>query len=433
MTTFGIDLKSHSDEIPYIVVKCISELDKRGISSKGIYRVSGVKSRVEKLCQTFESGADLVDISDVPPNIIANVLKLYLRQLPEPLMTFKSYPDFIRIAKQYPSSALGDELDSETASKIISQLRDAASKLPSVHFQTLSYLCHHLKRVADQHHLNNMPPSNLGIVFGPTLLRTSEGTASLSSLVDTVHQTRVVQLLITFASEVFGLPPRLPLSSKDASLEDSEGQELAYECIEEDVEPEEPTVTVIRGQKNDTGDSSEKIPNSREDKVIDLNEMQDEKFTNYNNNNDPPSLYPASSVVKLSGQQVITSSFSPSKSMSDCSSRGSSRPSLNELRRQFFTSSSPPPQLRSLPTSSSGVSSTSLLSLPQQTSVSSSFTNSTYCLSQQPLQSKIKTASIVSSSNASLSSMPKSLSLSSSSASINRSRNKDKDDIGFEC
>lgn len=48
-----------------------------------------------------------------------------------------------------------------------------------------------------------MPPSNLGIVFGPTLLRTAEGSASLSSLVDTVHQTRAIQLLIEHANEVF--------------------------------------------------------------------------------------------------------------------------------------------------------------------------------------------------------------------------------------
>lgn len=432
MTTFGIDLKSHCDEVPYIVVKCIAELDKRGITTKGIYRVSGVKSRVEKLCQTFEIGADLVDISDVPPNIIANVLKLYLRQLPEPLMTFKSYPDFIRIAKQYPSSALADDMDTETESNMICQLRDAANRLPPVHFNTLSYLCHHLKRVADQHEINNMPSSNLGIVFGPTLLRTSEGTASLSSLVDTVHQTRVVQLLITFADQVFGSPPRLPVTSRDASLDDSESQELAYECIEEDVEAEEPTVTVIKEKRDTKTSSYENISEKiiQQSKVTDINEIPAEKFTNYNNNNDDPSsLYPASSVVKLSGQQVITSTFNPSKSMSDCSSKSFSRPSLNELRRQFFTSSSPPPQLRSLPvttSSSSGISSTSLLSLPHQTSLA----NSKHC---NPLQTKIKTASIVSSTNASLSSIPKTLSLSSSSASINRTQNKDKDNAGFEC
>lgn len=58
--------------------------------------MSGVKSKVEKLCQSFENGADLVDLTDTHPNVIANVLKLYLRQLPEALLTSRLYPDFIR-------------------------------------------------------------------------------------------------------------------------------------------------------------------------------------------------------------------------------------------------------------------------------------------------------------------------------------------------
>lgn len=48
---------------------------------KGIYRVNGAKSRVEKLCQAFENGKDLVELSDLYPHDISNVLKLYLRQV----------------------------------------------------------------------------------------------------------------------------------------------------------------------------------------------------------------------------------------------------------------------------------------------------------------------------------------------------------------
>ena len=83
MTTFGVPLSAQSDnnEVPLIVQKCIEEIDSRGSTIKGIYRVSGVKSRVEKLCQSFESGHELVDLSSTPPNVIANVLKLYLRQV----------------------------------------------------------------------------------------------------------------------------------------------------------------------------------------------------------------------------------------------------------------------------------------------------------------------------------------------------------------
>lgn len=48
---------------------------------QGIYRVNGAKSRVEKLCQAFENGKDLVELSDHSPHDISNVLKLYLRQV----------------------------------------------------------------------------------------------------------------------------------------------------------------------------------------------------------------------------------------------------------------------------------------------------------------------------------------------------------------
>lgn len=63
---------------------------------------------------------------------------------------------------------------------------------------------YHLQRVASFNSVNQMTSSNLGIVFGPTLLRPLEGTASLASLVDTPHQTRTVELLITNAQLIFG-------------------------------------------------------------------------------------------------------------------------------------------------------------------------------------------------------------------------------------
>ena len=90
----------------------------------------------------------------------------------------------------------------------VDELRDVCQKLPRHHHSTLAYLMHHLKRVSVDAEANNMPSSNLGIVFGPTLLRTSEGSASLSSLVDTVHQTRVIELLIENATDIFGPQPQ---------------------------------------------------------------------------------------------------------------------------------------------------------------------------------------------------------------------------------
>jgi len=207
MTTFGVDLGQHllevGAEIPPLVQKCVAVVDSRGTTVKGIYRVSGVKSKVEKLCQAFENGAELVDLTDVHPNVIANVVKLYMRQLPEPLMTFRLYSEFIRVGRSCPAPGSGQTAPSEER-EAVQQLRQLVNQLPRYHHNTLGFLCQHLNRVAEQAETNNMPASNLAIVFGPTLLKTTEGSASLSSLVDTVHQTRVVELLTRHATTIFG-------------------------------------------------------------------------------------------------------------------------------------------------------------------------------------------------------------------------------------
>ena len=123
-----------------------------------------------------------------------------------------------RLAKDTPANC----------ASVVEDLRDICLKLPRHHYATLALLMHHLKRVADEADSNNMPCSNLGIVFGPTLLRTCEGSASLSSLVDTVHQTKVIELLISNANEIFGLSdlllrehgstPRIPRLAKSEEI-----------------------------------------------------------------------------------------------------------------------------------------------------------------------------------------------------------------------
>uniref|UniRef100_A0A669EU27 Rho GTPase activating protein 45 n=1 Tax=Oreochromis niloticus TaxID=8128 RepID=A0A669EU27_ORENI len=89
-----------SDGIPFIITKCISEIERRALKMKGIYRVNGVKTRVEKLCQAFENGKELVELSQCSPHDISNVLKLYLRQLPEPIMPFHLYNKLMGLAKE---------------------------------------------------------------------------------------------------------------------------------------------------------------------------------------------------------------------------------------------------------------------------------------------------------------------------------------------
>ncbi|NXL89609.1 RHG29 protein, partial [Alectura lathami] len=232
---FGVEFaqaaKNVPDGIPFIIKKCTSEIESRALNVKGIYRVNGAKSRVEKLCQAFENGKDLVELSELYAHDISNVLKLYLRQLPEPLILFRLYNEFIGLAKE--SQSVNEELDAKQASpkskkrqsicielnRIIIKIKDLLKQLPAPNYNTLQYLIGHLHRVTEQSDENKMSASNLGIIFGPTLIRPrqTDATVSLSSLVDYPYQARVVELLITYYEKIFdvSLQPLLNTSQSE--------------------------------------------------------------------------------------------------------------------------------------------------------------------------------------------------------------------------
>ncbi|XP_073704661.1 rho GTPase-activating protein 29 isoform X2 [Garra rufa] len=244
---FGIDFaqaaKNSPDGIPFIIKKCTSEIESRALNIKGIYRVNGAKSRVEKLCQAFENGKDLVELSDLHPHDISNVLKLYLRQLPEPLILYRYYNDIIGLAKETQNMEETDTTKEKSPGeqlclsielkRVIFKIRDLLRQLPAAHYKTLQFLITHLHRVSEQAEENKMTASNLGIIFGPTLIkpRQLEAEVSLSSLVDYPHQARMVDLLIRHNQMIFDVPlspvsptsptgPQPPLSRHSRSLMD---------------------------------------------------------------------------------------------------------------------------------------------------------------------------------------------------------------------
>ncbi|XDV28308.1 hypothetical protein PO909_031651 [Leuciscus waleckii] len=220
---FGRDfsqvLQGDVEGVPFIIKKCITEIERRALKMKGIYRVNGVKTRVEKLCQAFENGKELVELSQASPHDISNVLKLYLRQLPEPIMPFRQYNDLMGLAKESLSSDgseagegvkspelvdRGSETEPEVQT-LVQKLRELLKRLPHTNISTLKYIVRHLRRVSELEQDNKMSASNLGIVFGPTLMRPKPtgATVSLSSLVDYPHQARIVEALIVFQQSIF--------------------------------------------------------------------------------------------------------------------------------------------------------------------------------------------------------------------------------------
>ncbi|XP_004559627.2 GEM-interacting protein isoform X2 [Maylandia zebra] len=225
-SVFGVDLsllpRDRPDEVPFVVILCTSEIESRALSVQGVYRVSGSKPRIQKLCHAFETQKEQVDLSDLSPHDITSILKHFFKELPEPLLTFDLYNDFVAVGK-----AIQHLNDGETSPEtneimdITDNLQKLLHRLPPYCYSTLQHLVSHLQRVSENYE-NKMSPSNLGIVFGPTLLRPLVSTdMSMIALLETTYQAVLVEFLITHHNKIFGLeqgsdtppppPPTAPL------------------------------------------------------------------------------------------------------------------------------------------------------------------------------------------------------------------------------
>ncbi|XP_077435156.1 N-chimaerin [Vanacampus margaritifer] len=186
-------VSAHNTARPMVVDMCIREIESRGLTSEGLYRISGFSDSVEEVKTAFDKAGEKTDISvkayeDI--NIITGALKLYLRDLPVPVISYDAYPRFIQAAK------LTDP------DKKLEAFREALALLPSSHNETLKYLMAHLKRVTQNEKCNLMNAENLAIVFGPTLMRTPDLDA-MTALNDIRYQRQVVEVLIKNVDVLF--------------------------------------------------------------------------------------------------------------------------------------------------------------------------------------------------------------------------------------
>uniref|UniRef100_A0A8C6TZK2 Rho GTPase-activating protein 10 n=1 Tax=Neogobius melanostomus TaxID=47308 RepID=A0A8C6TZK2_9GOBI len=175
------------DDVGLSFVKnSINAIETRGINDQGLYRVVGVSSKVQKLLLLMidekKNDLDLSVSEDWDVKTVTSALKLYLRSLPEPLMTYGLYKEFINPAK-------GGSPESR-----IQAVHCLVHKLPEKNRQVLGLLMKHLANVAAHSKQNLMTVANLGVVFGPTLMRPQEET--VAAIMDLKFQNIVVEILI---------------------------------------------------------------------------------------------------------------------------------------------------------------------------------------------------------------------------------------------
>ncbi|RIA95407.1 hypothetical protein C1645_802989 [Glomus cerebriforme] len=205
-------------KIPIFVEKCITEIEKRGLREVGIYRIPGAANAVNKLRAAFNKNADAVDLSDEEYrdiNVVAGALKRFFRDLPEPIMTYELYDDFIE------ANGLQDRDEKLYA------IKDLLYKLPIPNYELLKRLIEHLERVTDFEEINHMYANNLAIVFGPNLLKTRDFARSMSNL---GHHNSIVRSLILQYHWFFNIE------------EEEEASEIEYQddLLDPDMETSEP-------------------------------------------------------------------------------------------------------------------------------------------------------------------------------------------------
>ncbi|XP_039351605.1 rho GTPase-activating protein 15 isoform X2 [Mauremys reevesii] len=170
--------------VPLFVKRCIEAVEKRGLDVDGIYRVSGNLATIQKLrfVVNQEEKLNLDDSQWEDIHVVTGALKMFFRELPEPLFPYCFFEQFLEAIKNP---------DSNTQVKSIRRL---VQKLPRPNRDTMKILFEHLKKIAAKESVNLMTTQSLGIVFGPTLLRPEKETGNMA--VHMLYQNQIVELML---------------------------------------------------------------------------------------------------------------------------------------------------------------------------------------------------------------------------------------------
>jgi len=204
---FGEDLnetiRRENTEIPLILLKCIRLIEEIGLDIPGLYRSSGSNSHIQHLKTLFNKNSYLVTLDGIINteniNDITGLVKLFFRELPDPLLIRGLYHQFIEASK------IEDER------RRLIEIHELVNKLPDANYLTLRFLIGHLFKVQAHQTTNKMNISNLSIIWGPILLDNSnnsiiinpeddnhESTADLpsDSLIDFQYKCKVIEVIL---------------------------------------------------------------------------------------------------------------------------------------------------------------------------------------------------------------------------------------------
>ncbi|XP_058695493.1 rho GTPase-activating protein 15 [Poecile atricapillus] len=178
--------------VPQFVRLCIKAVERRGLDVDGIYRVSGNLATIQKLrfVVNQEEKLNLDDSQWEDIHVVTGALKMFFRELPEPLFPYCFFEQFVEAIKIQDNATR------------IKSIRSLVKKLPRPNYDTMKILFEHLQKIAAKESVNLMSTQSLGIVFGPTLLRPEKETGNMA--VHMLYQNQIVELMLSEYSKIFG-------------------------------------------------------------------------------------------------------------------------------------------------------------------------------------------------------------------------------------
>ncbi|KAF4789660.1 Rho GTPase-activating protein 22 [Turdus rufiventris] len=191
---------------PLLVEQCVDFIRERGLTEEGLFRMPGQANLVKDLQDSFDCGEKPLFDSNTDVHTVASLLKLYLRELPEPVIPFAKYEDFLSCGQLLskdegeakPPTSVGQALGTQ---ELVKQVKN----LPQANYNLLKYICKFLDEVQAHSSINKMSVQNLATVFGPNILR-----PKMEDPVTMMEGTSLVQhlmtVLISEQGRIFAVP-----------------------------------------------------------------------------------------------------------------------------------------------------------------------------------------------------------------------------------
>uniref|UniRef100_A0A8C6U044 Rho GTPase activating protein 27 n=1 Tax=Neogobius melanostomus TaxID=47308 RepID=A0A8C6U044_9GOBI len=192
---FGCSLSAlcqrENSTVPRFVKMCIEHVENDGLSIDGLYRVSGNLAVIQKLrfAVNHDERVNLSDSKWEDIHVTTGALKMFFRDLPEPLFPYGLFHDFVSAIK------------SPDFRQRVQSIKDLVRQLPEENHDTMQALFRHLRRVVDHGDHNRMTIQSVAIVFGPTLLRPEIETWNMA--VHMVYQNQIVELILLECESIF--------------------------------------------------------------------------------------------------------------------------------------------------------------------------------------------------------------------------------------